>query len=319
MKRLIAIAALTACSAPAKPAPPPPAPPREPSPLVTARPFDLHVPPHYDPARPTPLVISLHGYTSTGADTAGYFRIGEVADRETFLLASPDGTRDDVGNAFWNATDACCNFADKPVDDVAYVNAVIDDVERRYNVDPKRIYLVGHSNGGFMSHRLACELAPRIAAIVSVAGAQWNDPARCKPAAKVAVVQVHGDADEVIAYQGGRFDRELIEPFAKAVGLALPPFTPGERVYPSARQTVATWAKLDGCTETLDRGTTLDLDSSVPGAETTIERYRGCSAGLDVELWTVAHGSHGPAFAEAPAEPAFAAAVYAFFAAHPKP
>jgi len=108
------------------------------------------------------------------------------------------------GKRFWNATDACCNLDRKEgIDDVAYVSQIIDDVTARYNVDPKRIYLVGHSNGAFMSHRFACEMGSRVAAIVTLAGMQWNDPAKCPGGSPVSVLHVHGDADDTILYAGG--------------------------------------------------------------------------------------------------------------------
>ncbi|MEO7094385.1 MAG: alpha/beta fold hydrolase, partial [Polyangiales bacterium] len=156
--------------------------------LVSARPYDAKVPSGYDKTKPTPLVILLHGYGASGAIQEGYFKLGAVADEKTFLLATPDGTLDGSGKRFWDASDACCNFTKTKVDDVAYVAAIIDDMSAKYNVDPKRVYLVGHSNGGFMSHRAACELSPRIAAIVSLAGAQWKNAAKCAPTSPVSIL-----------------------------------------------------------------------------------------------------------------------------------
>src|SRR5205814_3467937 len=114
------------------------------------------VPPGYDATKPTPLLILLHGYTASGAQQEMYFKLGPVANAQGFLYAIPDGTVDGAGNRFWNATDACCNYFGSAVDDVAYLGAIMDDVGTRYNVDPKPIFVVGHSNGGFMAHRLAC-------------------------------------------------------------------------------------------------------------------------------------------------------------------
>ena len=136
------------------------------------------------------------------------------------------------------------------------------------------MYLVGHSNGGFMSHRFACDRAGRVAAIVSLAGAQWKDPARCEPSQPVNVLQVHGDRDESIELRGGRTPRRHLS---------------------GARETVATWAGKNGCDGTLgDTGERLDLAAPrLEGAETTVARYCGCGGG-DVELWTILGGSHCP-------------------------
>jgi polyhydroxybutyrate depolymerase len=264
--------------------------------LIAARPYPFYVPPGYNKNTPTPLVILLHGYTVSGAEQEAYWQLKEAADAHTFLYAYPDGTVDFLGNRFWNATDACCDIGHTGVDDVAYINAIIDDVVSKYNVDPKRIFVTGHSNGGFMSHRLACD-APRVAAIVSMAGAQWLDASQCNPAGKVAVLEIHGDVDTVINYNGGT--------------------NTGLGTYPSAMQTVATWAAKNGCTGLLtDSGMTMDLDGSVMGNETQVWRYGGCPAHGEVELWTM----HGSGHVPVPlVQPAWAEALYGFLSSHPKP
>ena len=260
-------------------------------PLVAARPYHFKEPAGYDPKTPTPLVVLLHGYGAGGIVQQAYLGLNGLSDSKNFLLAYPDGTVDSAGKRFWNATDGCCNFDHNPVDDVAYIGQIIDDVSAQYNVDPKRIYLVGHSNGAFMSHRFACEVAPRVAAIVTLAGMQWLDATKCNPANPVAVLQVHGDADQTIIYTGG---------------------STKSGTYPSAHQTVATWAAKNGCTGALAAtGQTLDLEATLAGAETTVERYDGCPA--SVELWTIHGGSHIPGWTAN-----WPDAMWGFLAANPK-
>ena len=123
--------------------------------ILSQRPYNFSVPAGYSASVPTPLVILLHGYGASGLLQDAYFGLRALQSTHTFLYAYPDGTVDATGNRFWNATDACCNFYNLPVDDVAYVTAIIDDVSARYNVDPHQVFLVGHSNGAFMAHRLA--------------------------------------------------------------------------------------------------------------------------------------------------------------------
>jgi polyhydroxybutyrate depolymerase len=266
-------------------------------PVTVPRPYGLQVPAGYDEKRPTPLVVLLHGYSSDGRSQAAYFRFGALAEQETFLLATPDGTIDRLGNRFWNATDACCDFYGSGVDDVAFLDALVDGVSGRYNVDAQRVYLVGHSNGAFMAHRYACERPDRVAAIVTLAGMQWNDPARCAtPAGQaptpVSVLHVHGRADSVVGYEGG----------ATARG-----------AYPGARTTVGRWATPSGCTGGLTgTGQNLDLDTGVAGAETEVERYAGCGP-IGIELWTIHGGSHVPAFNDT-----WAPSIWDFMSAHPK-
>jgi polyhydroxybutyrate depolymerase len=274
--------------------------------IVAKRPYGFKVPTSYDSKTPTPLVILLHGYSASGAGQESYFQLGAVADEQTFLYATPDGTPDATGRRFWNADDACCDFFATGVDDVAYLNAMIDDISSKYTVDPKRIFVVGHSNGAFMSHRLACDLSNRIAAIVALAGAVWNDASKCNPTSPVSVLDVHGDADLVVSYGGGAVAANLVAPGASATQ---PP-------YPSEAQTMATWAAKNGCTGTLATdGVVFDLDTLLAGTETSESAYGGCPSGVAVELWTIAGGSHVPVLAQ----PTWGEAVYGFLKKHGKP
>lgn len=263
-------------------------------PLVIARPFNEVVPVSYVPGTPTPLVVLLHGYTATAATQDAYFRLSQLAQARGFLLALPDGTIDNGGQHFWNATDACCGFG-ATVDDVAYLTAVINDMKARFSVDAKRVWLAGHSNGGFMSHRMACDRSELIAGIMALAGDVWNDASMCQPTSPVNVLQVHGTLDAVIGYAGG----------ANA-----------GRVYPSAVNSVTTWATKNGCTGTmLTRiGGDLDLDVGVIGSETERYQFTGCPSGGAVEHWKIVGGSHIPTFGND-----WADTFYTWLMAHPKP
>src|SRR6185503_2165428 len=121
------------------------------------RPVTMHVPPSYQPGTPMPLVVMLHGYSATAEVEELYLGITAQADARGFLYAMPNGTTDPTGEQFWNATDACCNLYGSTVDDSAYLSSVIDQVSAAYSVDKKRVFVVGHSNGGFMAHRMACD------------------------------------------------------------------------------------------------------------------------------------------------------------------
>jgi polyhydroxybutyrate depolymerase len=244
-----------------------------------------------------PLVLLFHGYGSDAAEIGRYIRLDTLVDAKRFLLVRPDGTRDRSGRRFWNATDACCDFDGAGTDDVAYVARILDEVGASHPVDPKRVFLIGHSNGGFFAQRLACDLAPRVAAVVSLSGAAWKDPARCAPREPVNVLHVHGTKDTVIRVVGG-----------KVFDLDVP-------AYPSLADTLAFWSKKNGCTGALvAAGQHLDLDVGLPDAETRVERYAGCPAGGAVDLWRIEGGGHSPWL-----ESDFTVAVYGWLAAHPKP
>lgn len=258
--------------------------------LIMSRPYKYKVPKDYDPKKPTPLVVMLHGLSASGELNELVLHLAPLADSRTFLYAYPDGTKDSIGQRFWNATDGCCDFFGSKVDDVGYLTAVIDDLSSRYNVDAKRVFLVGHSNGGYMAHRMACDRSAKIAGIVSLAGAQWIDASKCRPTGKVSVLQVHGTADTNVAYNGT-------------------PLTPG------ARATVAIWANRNACLGSLtDTGSRIDIESGLQGAETKVEAYSGCAKEGSVELWTMEGGGHIPVF-----NAKWPGAIYDFLLAHPKP
>jgi polyhydroxybutyrate depolymerase len=240
-----------------------------------SRPFALFTPSSYHEGSAMPLVILLHGLGSSGDAVEQYFEVQELAASKGFLYVHPDGTKHPDGDQFWNATDACCGFG-STVDDVAYLTAVIDQVEAVRDVDRSRVYVMGHSNGGFMSYRMACDLADRVAAIASVAGATWSDTSRCRPSRPVSVLQVHGTADPLIKYDGGKLP-EASAPF------------------PGARTTIATWAAYDGCDGSLgEPGEKFDLDGAVPDKESTAAHVEGCPDGIGVELWTMEGSGHIP-------------------------
>ena len=244
--------------------------------LVAARPYESRVPSSYDASKPTPLVLLLHGFGANGLTQDLYFGLGDVLAQTGFLYAIPDGTMNSAGKQFWNANELCCDFEKTGVDDVAYISAIIDDMKARYNVDLGQVYLVGHSNGGFMSHRFACDRADRVAAIISLAGGNWKDPARCQPSQPVAMLQVHGDQDDAVPYAGG---------------------SRGGLMLPSAEEITATWAQKNGCQALPSKQTgALDLEANIDGSETDVTRYTGCRSGGAAELWTIKGGGHTPSF-----------------------
>jgi polyhydroxybutyrate depolymerase len=256
------------------------------------RPVKLHVPPTYACDKAAPLVIMLHGYGVTSQSEEAYLNLLAESDKRGFLYAAPDGVKDATTNEYWNATDACCDYYGSKVDDAAYLSSVIKDVEAAFNVDARRVYVIGHSAGGFMAHRMACEHADQIAGVVSLEGAMYQDPKKCPGTGPVSVLEIHGTSDAVIAYGGGFI---------------------GVNAFPSAPTTVADWAAIDACGAPDTSGAPLDLDALLPGNETTITAYAGCKGGTSVQLWTVQNGAHFPTLS-----PAFAPSVLDFLYAQQK-
>jgi polyhydroxybutyrate depolymerase len=276
---VLLVCLLAACGSTPDPEPSePPASPPAPTPGTTItvdladRPFPLHLPESYDPAGSAALVLLLHGYTSNAAQAESYFQLTAESDRRGFLYAMPEGTTDASGDQFWNATDACCDFRGSGVDDSGYLRGLIETVADSYPVD--RVYLVGHSNGGFMAHRLACDHADVVTAIVSLAGAATNEESQCGPERPVSVLQIHGTADTSIPFEGGA---NAGNPF------------------PSVGETLGMWRRHNGCSDQGETLPPLDLDSGLPGRETTVTSYAtGCQDGSRVELWSIEDGSHVP-------------------------
>lgn len=260
---------------------------------LAGRRYLLKVPAGYAGAHAYPLVIAIHGYGTSAEYLQSYFGLDPLADERGFFVAYPEGTVDASGRRFFSATDACCDFYRSGVDDVAFFASLLDHLEAAYEIDPARVYVVGHSNGGFMAYRLACDLSPRIAAVVSLSGAMWKDPSRCRPTTTVSILEVHGADDTTILPQGG-------DQVDGHDGLE----------YPSVEQTVASWASLDRCADqALPAGGPGRIDGET--AAPAIATRWGTDA--DVELWTIEGGGHVPWLTEA-----WAPSIYGFLMAHPK-
>lgn len=266
------------------------------------RTYRLHVPADRDPSAPLALVVALHGGGGNGANLQAKIGLDAIADRESFLVAYPDGSgRLDDYLLTWNAGN-CCGYAlDEQVDDTAFLRAMVADISRTYSIDSRRVYATGMSNGGMMSYRLACEAADLFAAVAPVAGALNLES--CEPSGPVSVLAIHGTADQHVLFEGG----------APAVTV-----DPHPRVDRSVHSALAYWAAQDGCA--------LEPTRAQAGA-VVHEVYPGCSAGLAVELIAVEGGGHAwPGAAEfspqgdEPSQAVNASEViWAFFAAHPKP
>lgn len=265
------------------------------------RPAWLVVPENVPKGKALPLILMLHAYGATGTIEEWFFRLRPLAESRGFFYVVPEGTPNAEGKQYWNATDACCappahlgDAGAAPPDDVEYLRELVGEVASKYEVDLKRIYIVGHSNGGFMAHRLACEHAELFAGFVSVAGATFHDPDRCKPSAPVAALQIHGTADGTISMQGGMFF--------------------GNK-YPSARATVDRWAALNGCDPSpINLDARFDLDLRISGSETRALRFDKCRGHAVVELWWMDGSGHVPLTTAEMGN-----RIVDFLFAHPKP
>ncbi len=271
------------------------------------RPVKVAIPPGLDPNVPAPLLILLHGYGSSGDEEEAYLRLGAAAALNGMMYLHPDGTTDRNGARFWNATDACCDVDGSGIDDSSYLAGLITEIGSHVAIDPRRVFVVGHSNGAFMSYRMACDHADTIAAIVSLAGAPPANPAACRPSEPVAILQIQGNADDQVRVEGGSLAGNLAAGDDRL------------KAYPPLEASLAEWATLDGCSSARTPSTmTLDLVGSLIGAdgpnETVVSAYESCRPGGAVELWMIQGGGHGPDFTDD-----FGARVVDFLLSHAKP
>lgn len=242
------------------------------------RPAELETPTTLTDGKQYPLVLVLHGFGANGFAQAAYLGLSDLPARDEAFVIAPDGTPNSTGRLFWNADPACCDFDGQNPDDVAYLGGLIDDVVAAWPVDPAAVYVVGHSNGGFMAYRLACERADVIAAIAPLAGLAASNAAGCVPSRPVHVLHLHGTADATVPYTAG----------GTGIGTV------------GAEGSVGQWAAHNGCGTTRTAGELLDLESSVAGAETQPHTTDGCPADGAVELWRMEGAGHipiwGPSF-----------------------
>ena len=236
---------------------------------------NLRMPGNHDYSRPLPVVVSLHGYSGNGLSNAAYMHHFDSIHENEHLLIYPDGTSNWLGMRYWNATDACCqNVASAtPVDDVSYILGLIDEAILNYGADPDGVVITGLSNGGFMSHRMACEAGGSIRAIVALNGVTWDDFSKCPDTGRPDILHVHSTADGVIAYNGGAI-----------WGID----------YPSATETIGYWADRSGCDTTWTSLGTRDLSGDDGNDDTDEFEFLNCNSGNRVTHWRINDGSHVP-------------------------
>lgn len=165
------------------------------------RSYYLHLPKDYSEDTSYSLVIAMHGGFGSGAQLEVQSQLSVKADEAKFIVVYPDGFRNSLGIRTWNAGGCCGSSITRDIDDVGFLNLLIDTLIANYEIDTNRIYATGMSNGGYMSYRLACESSHRIAAIAPVSSAM-SFPA-CDPTDPVAIIHFQSKLDDNVPYEGG--------------------------------------------------------------------------------------------------------------------
>lgn len=235
------------------------------------REVQVTIPVGYDGATRTPVVLNLHGITSSIEEQNLFTNLPTMGGERGYIVVTPqavDATFDEgdaqVSGAFWNgAGEAASQAAEGAVDDVAFLSGLLDDLEDELCVDTSREYLAGFSNGAAMSGTMVCEQPGRFAAYAPVAGANLDD--RCEAEAPVSVIGFHGDADPIVEYEGGS---------AVDVGFAAV----------AVEERLADWAGFAGCAGV--------PTTTQPFEDVTLHVWEECADGKEVELYVVNAGGH---------------------------
>lgn len=207
-----------------------------------------------------PWVLVLHGLGISAKETASIGGWEAAVGRDRFVAVFAQGTSNS-----WNMGRCCPPASLDGVDDVAYLDAVMDDVGQRAGVDPSRQYLVGFSNGALMAYRYACDRSERFAAVATMAGSNISE---CLPTVPVSLLHAHALDDLVVPYHGGLGAGSLLT----------------AQLFPPVADGVAAWARADGCDPTPVTETDAD--------DIRWTRWAGCTAGTRVELAAVPGVGH---------------------------
>lgn len=240
---------------------------------VQGRKVLVHLPRGYDASHPAPLVLAFHGGGGHAEYMADDDRYGlqKKADEAGFVVAFPNGYSKLPGGKFatWNAGGCCGDARDKGSDDVGFARAIVTAIKGRYSIDAGRVFATGMSNGGMLSHRLACEAADVFRAVASVAGTDATS--NCSPSRPISVLHIHAKDDDHVLFNGGAGSGAFRDESKVMNFISVP-------------ETMSRWVQRDRCTAPPQR--TLDK----PGAY--CEAYTGCSGGVSVHLCVTESGGH---------------------------
>lgn len=265
------------------------------------RSYVVRAPRALSPSGPVPVVLVLHGGGGSAANAERMSGFTALVERERVLVVYPNGSSRLGPLRTWNAGHCCAYAREQQIDDVGFINALLDTLEATYPVDRARIYVTGMSNGAMMSHRLARELSHRIAAIAPVVGALFGDESM--PAGPVAMLAFNGALDQLIPADGGGDGRAVAGGFG------------GMRTRPVAEQGDY-WARANGCTGA----------PTVSTRDALVHTQYRCPNGRAVALYLVQDNGHawpggqaGTRRADVPSRAIDAtAAMWTFFLANPK-
>ncbi|NCU05445.1 MAG: phospholipase [Chitinophagaceae bacterium] len=228
-----------------------------------SRKFVLNLPPAYYDAAGFSLVIAMHGGGGSASQFESTSKLTEKANAAGFVVVYPEGTG--VINT-WNAGTCCGSAVTNTINDVKFISMLIDKLVASYKINPKKVYATGHSNGGMMSYRLACELSGKIAAIAAN-GSTMVVTQSCNPSRAVPVLHMHSKLDQHVVYTGG---------YGNGVsGVYCPPLD----------SVLNVWSLKNNCAATKQ---TIFSNSNY-----TLTRWLNCNSNVTIDYYLTNDGGHG--------------------------
>ena len=238
---------------------------------VVRGPVTIHLPKIYKKRKDNksfPLLLSLHGFGSFPLFHEGFFKLRKVVDSKKFILATLPGSFNRTGQRFWNAGDWCCDFHKSGRDDVRYILHVLKRLKSLYSINPKKVALLGHSNGGFMSYRLLCKYPELFSGVISIAGAMPKGIGLCKKPHSASILHIHGKKDVVIKYKGSPF-------------------------HVGANETVSTWLNHQECdTKRHVKKQSIILKWGTWPKIRKSKTWSHCQTGSKISFWSISREGH---------------------------
>lgn len=231
------------------------------------RTYTVNLPPNYYESDNFSLVIAMHGGGGSGEQFESTSLLTKKADASGFIVVYPDGVKSDglLQARTWNAG-GCCDYAvAKNINDVNFIRQLIGKLTGSYKIDPKKIYATGHSNGGMLSYRLACEMADKIAAI-AVSGCSMMVTQPCNASRAVPILHMHSEKDTDVPVNGGY-----------GTGPSGAYFHPLDSVF-------NVWSQKNVCSIPNQVVTTT--------AKYTLRKWSGCNNGTTIEYYLTKDGGH---------------------------
>jgi len=228
------------------------------------RTYIVHLPNNYNPSTPAPLMFAIHGIGIDAAGTQQYSGFDQLGEEQGYIVVYPNSY-----DGFWS--DGCnCQYVEKVgIDDIKFLDYLIDKMKKQYNIDTTRIYAWGWSQGGILVNQLACRRSEVYAAFASYIGTMRLPTASaCFPKKAVNMVMFNGTDDQDVYWNG--------LPNTEFAFLSIPDL-------------FKKWAGISNCT---GEPVSEMLPDSVSHIDVEKLTYEDCATNKEVVLYKIINGVH---------------------------